>query len=300
MVVALKYLSLSAVLLFWALGRINADPVRVATYNLENYLIQDRVIDGRWRPDYPKPEREKAALRAVIKATDPDIVAVQEIGAEPFLAELQADLALDGIDYPYVYWMRAEDEVRHIAVLSRIEAIAAVRHDDLEFAYLGGRARVKRGMLELGFESPDGEIWKLFVVHLKSPWSDDERDPQSTLRRTREAEACRDRIVERTFGLGVDVFLVAGDFNDHPESAPLRRFYRRGDLRISERVPATDIRGETWTHHYAKEGSYSTVDGFVASPRLVPAVVDGRGHIVDEPSSTTGSDHRLIYLDLLL
>ncbi len=257
----------------------------------------DRMVDGRWRPGYPKPEVEKAALRRIILAARPDILAVQEIGPEPFLREFHADLALDGLDYPHVWWMGAEDEDRHLAVLSRLPAVA-VPHVDLDFAYLDGRARVKRGMLELIFQSPEGVAWKLFVVHLKSPWTDDPRDPGSAVRRTREAEACRDRIIARTFESGEPAFLIAGDFNDHPESAPMRRFHRRGDLVIGRRVPAFDSRGEIWTAFWEKESVYRAVDGFVASEAIFPRIAGAAARIADLPPALEGSDHRLVYLDL--
>ena len=75
----------------------------IASYNLENYLVTDRMIDGRYRKEYPKPEVEKRALRANIIAVNPDILAVQEIGDLPYLEELQRDLARDGLSYPYIY-----------------------------------------------------------------------------------------------------------------------------------------------------------------------------------------------------
>ena len=38
---------------------IATDSVRVASINVQNYLIMDRWVDGRWKRDYPKPEKEK-------------------------------------------------------------------------------------------------------------------------------------------------------------------------------------------------------------------------------------------------
>ena len=37
--------------------------VRVATFNVLNYLEMDRRIEGRFRPAYPKPESEKVKVR---------------------------------------------------------------------------------------------------------------------------------------------------------------------------------------------------------------------------------------------
>lgn len=275
-----------------------AESRRFATYNLQNYLIMDRMVDGAWRPSYPKPEAEKALIRAVIQEGLPDVLAIQEMGPRPFLQELRADLAQEGLDYPYAIHLEGVDEVRHLAVLSKLAPVEVVKHTDLHFKYEGAREAVKRGMLELSFQRVDGRVYKLFVVHLKSRWSDVKGDPGSELRRTREAEACRNRIIERTYELGVLDFLIAGDFNAHLGSAAIRRFCSRGDLSIAAPVPAYDSRGEQWTYFYHKHVVYSKVDGFIVSGTLAPHVQSGAGQIVDIAGALLGSDHRMVYLDL--
>ncbi len=280
------------------LSDANAD-LRIATYNVYNYLVMDRRVADRWRPSYPKPEAEKAIIQQVILQTRPDILALQEMGPPEFLQELRADLAEAGLYYEHTLHLSGPDPVRHLAVLSQVPPVEVVPHTDLDFKYFDDRELVKRGMLEVVFEHEAGEVFKLFVVHLKSKLTEEREDPQSQLRRTREAEACRNRIIERTFDLGVDRFLVAGDFNDHPDSGPLRRFYRRGDLQLGQLVPAADSRGEVWTHFFERRGLYSLIDGFVASPAMGPYVKGGRGYIVDTPGVLDGSDHRMVYLDLV-
>jgi endonuclease/exonuclease/phosphatase family metal-dependent hydrolase len=275
------------------------ESIRIATYNLNNYLVMDRYVDGTWLNSYPKPESEKTVVRDAIKQVTPDILALQEMGTLSFLKELQANLAQEGVEYSYALHMSGDDSVRHLAVLSRIEPNEIVRHRDLAINYQNRRELVKRGMLELSFKQANGKVFKLFVVHLKSRWTNYESDPKSLQRRTLEAEACRDRIIERTFDLGIKDFIVVGDFNDHPESAPLRRFYQKGDMEIGALVPACDSRGERWTHYYRKKVVYSLVDGFIASKSLLPQIKGGEGHILDTPNVLKGSDHRIVYLDLI-
>lgn len=273
--------------------------LRVATYNLDNYLIMDRYFEDQWRPDYPKPEREKAIVRKVIRQTQPDILALQEVGTIEFLEELRADLAQEGLEYPYAVHLKGPDPDRHLALLSKVAPGEVVKHTELDFKYFEGRERVKRGMLEVSFKQDNGLIFKLFVVHLKSKYTDDKRDPKSSMRRTREAEACRNRIIERTFDLGVDRFLIVGDFNDHPDSGTMRRFNHRGDLQIGTLVPAADSRGEVWTYFYEKHAQYSLVDGLVASAEMLRFIEGGRGQIVDSPGVLDGTDHRMVYLDIV-
>ena len=276
-----------------------AEELRIATYNLNNYLITDRYVDGRWRPSYPKPEREKAIIRQIIKDVSPDVLVLQEMGSIDFLHELRADMAREGIHYDYFEHMEGADQNRYLAVLSKRAPKGVHKHKDLNFKYFEGREVVKRGMLEMTFELTCGTKFQLFAVHLKSRYTDKKEDLQSNLRRVREAEACRNRIIERTHDLGADKYLVVGDFNDHPSSATMRRFYRRGNLEIGALVPAADSRGELWTYFYEKESRYESVDGFVASSAFMPMIKSRCAKIVDSLGALTGSDHRMVYLNLI-
>ena len=36
--------------------------IRVASYNVRNYLLMDRLVAGRWVENYPKPEIENGSF----------------------------------------------------------------------------------------------------------------------------------------------------------------------------------------------------------------------------------------------
>ncbi len=73
----------------------------IATYNVENYLVTDRLVAGVYREAYPKPEKEMSALRQVIAGIAPDILAVQEMGGPAYLAEFQGELRQAGQNFPF-------------------------------------------------------------------------------------------------------------------------------------------------------------------------------------------------------
>lgn len=275
---------------------LGADLIRIATYNVENYLVMDRSINGAWRPGYPKSEASKEALRSVIAAVSPDVLALQEMGPEPFFRELQRDLAADGLDYPHTYLLAGNDEERHVAVLSRLPFTEVHAHTDMTFPYFEGRERIKRGLLEVVFET-GGERWSLFVLHLKSKWSEWPEDPQAQRKRTGEATAARNRILDRHDPESGSLYLIAGDFNDTRATAPLRRFLSRGSVQISQIIRAADSRGHTWTQHWERQGLYSRVDFLLASPALLERVVEGSGHIYDGQGYREASDHRMVWAD---
>ena len=54
------------VILLQVLSILSGEELRIAAYNLDNYLVADRYVDGGWRPFYPKPESEKAVIRQII------------------------------------------------------------------------------------------------------------------------------------------------------------------------------------------------------------------------------------------
>lgn len=294
-----RWLVLSCVLLFALVVGARAETLTLATYNVENYVAANRMVDGMYRENYPKPEAAKAALRSVIRSLDADLLALQEIGSEAHLEELRRDLKSEGVDYPFFAWLEAADKDRHVALLSRRPLTAVVRHTDLTFSYLGRETPVKRGLLEVRIATTAGEL-TLFVFHLKSRYTDEASDPQSQLRRAGEAEAIRDRVLRQFPDPSSARFLVLGDCNDSPGSRPLRALTQRGRRTIAHLLPAADSRGETWTHYYRREDVYSRVYYILASPALAPTVVNGAAVICDLPETAAASDHRPVSVRLNL
>jgi len=157
----------------------------------------DRLVDGVYRRDYPKPESEKEALRSVIRYANPDILVLQEMGDVPFIKELQEDLRTDGVDYPYAAYVEATDKERHVVILSREPFKEVNQYDKLSFKHLGGaRQFVKRGLIEAVFNT-SGYEWSLFAVHLKSRYSKGSQDFESRKWRIGEATVLRNLIREK-------------------------------------------------------------------------------------------------------
>lgn len=273
---------------------IGAEELVVATYNVRNYLSMDRVAVGRYRKDFPKPASETAVVRETIRAVAPDFIALQEIGSAGHLKELQTDLKNEGLAYRHSALLEAADPDRRLAALWNIDQpYRVLRHDDLEIRYFGGIVQVSRGLLEVEFADDVGK-WSVFIVHLKSKYTNRDDDIQSLRRRTLEARAARDRILQRYPDPAKSRFLVVGDFNDTLGSAPMRAFWNRGDLKICQDVLCKDERGEIWTHYYKKEGTYSKVDYILRSTGF-RALGSAEGVIHDRKNAYWGSDHRLVW-----
>jgi endonuclease/exonuclease/phosphatase family metal-dependent hydrolase len=276
-----------------------AETFTIATYNIENYTVTDRMTPEGYRQDYPKPESEKTALRAVIHALHADVLVLEEMGPQPFLNELQRDLARQGDDYPHAILVDGPDPERHVALLSKWAWKTATPHPDMEFIYRGSVEKMKRGLLEVTFAAAGGDF-TLWAVHLKSKLTedDDANDPQSASLRAAEAMAVRQTVLEEFPDPVSARFAILGDFNDGKGSKPVQDLLRRGRTNISYMVPATDSHGEVWTEFYAKQEIYSGFDHVLVSPGLRKAVRDGRATIFDAPEVSQASDHRPVVVTL--
>jgi len=285
--------------------RLFAETLTIVTYNVNNYLPATRVVDGTYHQNYPKPEIEKAALRANLKALNADIVAIQEMGGQPLLNELLLDLKHAGLDYPYAELLdNSFDPDRHLAVLSRRPFTLVRKHTDLTFKYFDNAAEpVKRGLLEVHVDTEAGDL-ALFIVHLKSRLTetDHKDDLESAIRRAGEATAIRDRILKIYPAPSApdSRFLILGDFNDTRDNRSLRAMSVRGKTQIAAPLPGGDSRGEVWTHFYARQDSYSRHDHIMVSPALKKSVQNNAVMIYDGPDVLTASDHRPVCVRLTL
>jgi len=286
-----------AMFLFLAAAAL-AQAITIATYNIENYLVADRMVDGVYRPAYPKPEKEKAALRQVVRGIAPDILAVQEMGTQAFLEDFQRELKEAGQDFPYTALLEAADPDRHVAVLSKVPFKEVRRHAQVATSYFGRKEAVKRGVLEVVLATAGDGEFSLFVVHLKSRHTERPDDPESALQRRAEAEAVRDLVLARYPDPAKGRFLVCGDWNDTRASKPVTALTKRGDTLLGPILAAADSHGEAWTHFYRKEDSYSRIDYVLVSPALLPLVQEGRAVIYDGPGVSLASDHRPVVVRL--
>lgn len=273
-------------------GKIfGGEVVRVASWNLENYLVsEERVADGIFRKNYPKTERQKDAVRRVIREAGADVWVFQEIGGEEFLRELQRDLRSEGVVFEHAAFMRGADEVRGLGVLSK-RAVGVRRHEGLEFDLLGKKERVRRGVLEVKVGD-----FAVFVVHLKSRFTVRADDPGAVLQRLGEAGAVRECVLKEFSEPREGRFLVMGDFNDTVDSRTLKAVMGRGKLKVGEWVEAVDSRGEAWTYFYRKQLSYERVDHAVVSPGLKGDLL--RAGICDGEDVMEASDHRPLWVEV--
>ena len=196
--------------------------VRVCSWNVHNYCVANRPINGKWR-EHPKPEAEKAELRKTLAAINADVVLLQEMGDEAYLAELRDALAREGLAYPYCAITSFDAHVR-VAIMSRIKPEKFLDCSDISFEFKGEKVFSPRGTLGAKFKTA-GESWHAFSIHLKSKSGARKADEQFYPFRFAETRAIDARIFSITKG-GPTV--IAGDFNNEPSPALMRNFKKLG------------------------------------------------------------------------
>ncbi len=257
----------------------------MGTWNLQNYLLSLRFPEGRFRPDYPKPEAEKQRLREILRQSRPDILFIQELGSAAFLRELQLDLAAGGLDYPFTGFSGVPGTRSGLGFLSRIEPDQVIFHDPL---LTESGLPLPRGLQEVRFIL-QGCSWRFFHVHLKSRWSDDPSDPDATIPR-REGLAALAAFLRRIRAADPDSRAVlVGDFNT-PHDSPLLNPLRADWIRLLPAGPS----GLRYTYTHRKSASREILDGFwILQPGILQPLA-----ILPAGASSAPSDHRLVLVEL--
>lgn len=274
--------------------------IRVATYNLENYLIQPTET----RP-HVKTAEAKAKIRESVLAMHPDVIAVEEMGEPPALLELRAGLQAGGENFPYLEHIQAFDTNIHVAVLSKLPMVARRPHTNDSFLLDGRQFQVKRGFAEVDIQAAPHLVLTLIAAHLKSRLATPDADEAQE--RLGEARILRGLIDARLASEPDAKLIVLGDFNDTRDSATLREIVGRGKTRLVDTRPAErngdsspihgpyyEPRDVAWTYFYGKSDEYSRIDYILISPALKRYWRPDETFIPLIANWGIGSDHRPI------
>jgi len=278
----------------WVLGRAGTacthaedvvpSSVRIVSWNVRNYL--DPGTDGS-----VKPEQSRQAVTEMLLRLRPDICVLIEVGAGPAVREIRARLKESGLDLPFLSVVQGADPVRHIAFLARFQPAEVLHHTNLTYRLRGQMVPVQRGFGHCVFEWPNGYRLHLLAAHLKSK----RYNPlgQTDMRRyeARQLHYVIDALLRKDPDANV---LVVGDFNDTPNSSPLKTLYARrsrADRQLYDLRPV-DRWGFCWTHFWAAGDTYERIDYVLASvPVLSEVVLDGV-FIPFDSDWYDASDHR--------
>jgi endonuclease/exonuclease/phosphatase family metal-dependent hydrolase len=270
---------------------------RLATFNVENY------IEAPSGARHAKSAAAQAKVRDCILAMKPDVIALQEMGDTNALLDLQSNLKSGGLDLPFWDEITGHDTNIHLAVLSRFPIIARRPHTNENFLLDGRRLAVSRGFAEVDIQVNPRFTFTLIAAHLKSRLPSAIADEEEW--RYEEAAALRRVIDARLAQDPAQDLAVVGDFNDAPDSKPMRTIIGRGPTRLFDTRPAErngddaasaegnrEPRRITWTDYYAKEDVYSRIDYILLGRGLQSRWLKEETYILTTPNWGLASDHR--------
>jgi endonuclease/exonuclease/phosphatase family metal-dependent hydrolase len=200
----------------------------------------------QFKPDkFSDPARANTAK--VIEAVNADITCLVEIESRLALKEFASEHLTGQYAYPHNMLVEGNDARGiNVAILSRHPIQRLRSHiDDRD-----GKSLVfSRDCLEVQLQLADGRSLSVLLNHFKSRGygsvaKNDER-------RKLQADWVAEKILKTQHNLQSDWVVVAGDFNDTPDSTPLRSLLTLPNLHdvLALKYPNP---GDRWTYHYEK------------------------------------------------
>lgn len=268
--------------------------LRFIGYNVENWLVMDRYVDGKNLKDANKPEEQKLAVITILARLKPDVLGLCEIGQKEDILDLQTRLRAAGVDLPNLHYVGGVDPTRHLALLSRFPISRTANIAKSDYSLEGQSFSIQRGVLDATVTA-NGSDYRFIGVHLKSK-REVENGDQAAMR-LNEAHLVRSHIETILSTDPSTKLAVYGDFNDTRASPAIKLI--QGSYNHPQYLtplPLKDRRGEYWTHFWEREDVYSRFDWIFVSQPLKPEVNFDASRILDEPEWDKASDHRAVMM----
>jgi endonuclease/exonuclease/phosphatase family metal-dependent hydrolase len=255
-----------------------------------------------------KPDAERAALVACIRAMDADVLAVQEVEDIDTLNQF-ARTELAGL-YPHRVLVEGNDpRLIDLGVLSKLPIGAVTSWQHAVHPDASGERVFGRDLLEVEILAPNRrrKLFTLFNNHLKSHFVPFDEDPEEGARRAnerrrRQAESAAGIVAART--RPNSSYVVLGDMNDPPDSEWLAPLVGDARLGLADALTApTETRppkpddppppSPAWTHRFKPRGrpaEYELYDQIWLSSALAGKQI---GAFIDRRTKHggDGSDH---------
>ncbi len=264
------------------------------SYNVRNYIGRDQASAAR--KTKAKPEAEIEALIGVIAAIHPDVLGVCEMGSPAAFEDFKARLEKAGLGFTDSEYVQADDEDRHLALVSRFPIVRRDSVSKVRFALNGTQQPVKRGFLDVTLQILPGYALRCVGVHLKSKLPAPEGE---ALIRRHEAAKLREHLDGILNANPAVNLLCYGDFNDAKNQPMFSEVSGvRGTPNHMTDLPARDAHGDRWTHHWPVADEYSRIDYLFASRGLLPEVKRDSATIFRSDTWEDASDHRPVFVTI--
>ncbi len=265
----------------------------VCWWNIENFGVADRFIDGRYVASAMKPASEINAVVAILRKIHPDILGVAEVLREPQdrnLNLLRAVLRQGGLDYPAMATVHGSDPRIQVVLLSRfpIFSVEELNRDRFPVTLVSPQTgatepaefRVNRGFVLAQVEAAPGYRLGVMLAHLKSKkveagvLPEEPGETGDAVVRRKEAGVLRARAEDFLSRNPGEDLLVMGDLNDTEESRTLHVILDRSPLWA---LPLADWAGEMWTEIVYPKEARERIDYLLVNASLRQRFDSGAG-----------------------
>jgi endonuclease/exonuclease/phosphatase family metal-dependent hydrolase len=259
--------------------------LRLATFNCENLFArfkfnenidpQKAVTDG-WLTNSTffeiNDETSKSLTGQAIKATQADVIAVQEVESLAALKRFRTRYLGSTQRFKHAILLDGNDpRLIDVGLLSKYPIQRIDTHID-EWDNQLHSHMFSRDCLECDIVLPEGKTLRLFVNHFKSMLDKD--DPCNGRKNTREKRLHQSQrvkdIVSQQFPDGTGNFAIIGDFNDYLETDQQAET-GIGDLvnwNFVENVVNRKTEDERWTHYFGGN-SQSITENTDEEPEII-------------------------------
>lgn len=269
----------------------------VASYNVENYLMMPRWIDGHYRSSAGKPVAEKEAVIKMLSTIHPDILGLMEIGDQRQLSDLIRRAQEAGMTFSDTEYLQGADKQRHVALLSRFPIVERHSEGFIPIQVQGKTFYSSRGFIDVTILLPSSLKLRVLCVHLKSKIPVPEYS-QFTFRAA-ETAALRKKIEAILASDPTTSLLVMGDFNDTKNSLAMKTMLgESGTPVVLTALSLHDDRGETWTEYWKEADEYSRIDYIIVNDVLKKRIEEDHSAIARPAFWNEASDHCPVFTTL--
>ena len=248
--------------------------------NLFDYRHDEGKDDTEYLPEATRHWTKKRYWRKqnniaqeILSCSDdgiPDLIALCEVENDSALHDLTKRSLLRNAGYEYL--MTSSPDLRGIdvALLYSPFSFAPIRSYPIRVTPIEGM-RPTRDILYACGETISGDTLHIFVVHLPSRFGGERYS--RPFRQTAADRLCQS--IDSVYAVSPDAkLLIAGDFNDGPESPVLQHIYQHGLKNLTEHaVTQKDVHG---TYRY--QGKWEHIDHILGSPPIYNKVESSRIH----------------------
>ncbi len=265
----------------------------IASYNTLNLFDNIDDPDKKDEGTKPKSAESEAALAEVIRTSEADVIALQEVENIEILKQFRDQQGL-AKEYPHVVLVEGNDKRGiDVALLSKHPIESVVSHKDTRFPVPGEKedGHFLRDLLQADVTMPGNYPVRIFVAHLASKMGGERSD----ILREAEAKAAREIIKRETATFPNQSYVVLGDFNDTPDSPSVKALTtedRSGWALQDTFAEQPEAVSYPTREKTAEKWGYKKIDHILASPALAELATESRVH--HHPKDEVASDHWMV------